>query len=155
MPGGQVGADATDGDVAVADEQAGRDLALDVADAAQLQLREALHALVAQIESLTNALVNGVAGAVELLAGHREPFRAPVIELLRVAADRVHAVALDLEQHRRHAFDDLGIGELAAGGQTGLQVAGVAGQRKRISHFMSTVQHKMFQSRCVSGMLAP
>ena len=155
VAGGQVGANAADGHVAVADEQAGSEFALDVAHAAELQLGKALHALVAELKTLADAGVDSVPRAVELVARHREPFRAPAVELLRMAADRVHAVALDLEQHRRHALDDLRIGELAAGGQTGLQVVGVAGQWKRISHFTSKVQHKMFQSRKPSGMLAP
>jgi hypothetical protein len=112
VTGGQVGADAADRDLAVAHDQAGRDLPLEVRGGPQLQLGEAAHPLQAELQALADARVDGAAGSVELLARGAERLRPVAVELLRVAPHRIHAVAVDVEQHRRYAVDDLRVAQL-------------------------------------------
>ena len=99
LPAGHVAADGADGDVAVAEDDAGADLDLEGHEGAELLLGEAADVGLAVLGVALQVVGHRGDGVVELGGGELEAGRVPAVELAAVAAHRVQAVRLDVEEH--------------------------------------------------------
>ncbi len=96
--GGQVGADAGDGNVALTARDAGSHLDLEVRQVLALRCGETVGALVAHLQRGTDVRGKRVPRLLQL-GGLDLQVAGPAVQLLGVAAYRVHALALDLAEH--------------------------------------------------------
>jgi hypothetical protein len=120
--GRAVGADRGDRDLLLAEEDAGERLGLEVGERRALQLGEAADLGLGETDRGSQCVaerVGGLAhrGAVDLEAA----VRVPAVELARVGADRVEAVALDAQEHLGDTLGDRGIRAGGGCGGRGLQ----------------------------------
>ncbi len=108
-PGRQIRADRTDRNVALPDQQPGGDLLLEVRQMRALERGETPGALGTEFDRLPQVLRQPVAAAGHLRRTEFDRAVGLAVQGARVAADRVHAMALDVRQHPADGLDHLGV----------------------------------------------
>ena len=78
------------------------DLRLEIRERLALEHRKGAHLRLCECDVRAQLFVDMLAGSANFVVGNAERFRAPVVELRRVVADRVDPLALDPPEHLRH-----------------------------------------------------
>lgn len=124
MPGEHSRADAVDGVILVAEDDAWLDFNLDILDARALGLGKLAHILLSSLDVL-DCLRGDLRNAVlDLVVGQLEGLRGPSIEFLRVGSDCFIAVGPDVLDNSLNNLRDLLVGFHGRAQQRRLEMSG-------------------------------